>query len=254
MKKCFIVLVAILMMGYVLDASAQRHRHHQSVTVNVDNDSSAVGITACSDTTDTDSAAVDTAQYNYSIDDADGGSGAFKDLCLSMAHNGGGIAVLFSLLGIAILLAPVLLIAVILYFVFRSRNQKYKLAERAISEGKPIPQELLRVDKQSYEYLWTRGIKNAALGIGLVCLFWILGAEELIGIGLLVFFLGVGKMVIAKTTRRKSKTRVDGDNDKENFDDGDTPEDNEKATDKDGADGGSFNEDKTVKDSTSNNQ
>lgn len=216
MKKCFIVFVMLLVIGFSVNASAQRHRHHQNVSmsVNVNKDSSNVGITACSDTTDADSADVDTAHtytYNHNNIDFDDSPGSFFQALSKAGFAGGAIAFFVSVIAIFAILSPVLLIAVILYFIFRNRNQKYRIVEKAMSEGKTIPEELITADKQSFEYLWSKGIRNASIGLGLVCLFWILGAEELIGVGLLVFFMGVGQAVIAKTTRRPSDRSGDKD-------------------------------------------
>ena len=117
----------------------------------------------------------------------------------------GAFSFFIAVVGIVAILSPIILIAVVLYFIFRNRNQRYKLAQAAIAQGKSVPQELLREDRQTNEYLWSRGIRNASIGLGLVCLFWIIGAEPLIGVGLLVFFMGVGQTIIAKTTHKSDR-------------------------------------------------
>jgi hypothetical protein len=229
MKKYFIVFMMLLVIGFNVDASAQRHRHHQNVSINVNKDSSSVGITAYSDTTAEDSADVDTAQtysYRNNVDDFQNTPKGFFQALANAGFTGGAIAFFVSLLCIIAILSPVLLIAVVLYFIFRNRNQKYKLVEKAMAQGKTIPQELLTVDKQSFEYLWAKGIRNASIGLGLVCLFWILGAEEIIGVGLLVFFMGVGQAIIAKTTRKRGEEKSDDSNTQKPFDDSQFSADN----------------------------
>lgn len=210
MKKYFISFLMILAFGITAEATAQHHRHHPraSVNINASKDSSNVSITAYSDTTAVDSADTDTAynagynnnnDYNYSTPDR------FIERLANSGFNMEAFSFLFAVVGIVAILSPIILIAVILYFIFRNRNQKYKLAQAAIAQGKSVPQELLREDRQTNEYLWSRGIRNASIGLGLVCLFWIIGAEPLIGVGLLVFFMGIGQTIIAKTTHKSDK-------------------------------------------------
>jgi hypothetical protein len=217
MKKYFIALMMLLTIGLSANAASQHHRHHaapSSVNIHVNKDSANIGITAYSDTTDADSSDVDSAYTNVPVDDADDDDmtsppeSFFKGLAES-GMAGGAIAFLICVVVIIALLSPVLLIAVILYFVFRNRNQKYKLAQEAIARGKSVPQELLHESNKTNEFLWVKGIRNCSIGLGLVCLFWILGAESLIGVGLLVFFMGAGQMVIAKTTHKDADGGMD---------------------------------------------
>jgi len=212
MKNYFISFLMILSLGITPNAEAQHHRHHPSSSVNIkiSKDSSNVGITAYSDTTATDSTDTDTAFvashnsnniYDSSMPDS------FLEHLASSGFSMGAFSFLIAVVGIVAILSPIILVAVILYFIFRNRNQKYRLAQAAIAQGKSVPQDLLREDRQTNEYLWSRGIRNASIGLGLVCMFWIIGAEPLIGVGLLVFFMGVGQAVIAKTTRKSEEKK-----------------------------------------------
>ena len=210
MKKYFISFLMILAFGISAEATAQHHRHHPraSVNINASKDSSNVSITAYSDTTAVDSTDADTtyaASYNNNNDYNSSTPDRFLEHFANSGFNMGAFSFLFAVVGIVAILSPIILIAVILYFIFRNRNQRYKLAQAAIAQGKSVPQELLREDRQTNEYLWSRGIRNASIGLGLVCLFWIIGAEPLIGVGLLVFFMGIGQTIIAKTTHKSDK-------------------------------------------------
>ena len=82
----------------------------------------------------------------------------------------------------------------------------YRLAEKAMESGRPIPDNLLKKDDFSNEALWKKGVKNGCLGIGLVVCFYIIGANPLTGIGWLVFFYGLGQCIIARTTGRRKRT------------------------------------------------
>ena len=215
MKKYFISFLMILAFGITAEATAQHHRHHPraSVNINAGKDSSNVSITAYSDTTAVDSTDTDTtyaASHNNNNDYNCSSPDNFIEHLANSGFNMGAFSFFIAVVGIVAILSPIILIAVVLYFIFRNRNQRYKLAQAAIAQGKSVPQELLREDRQTNEYLWSRGIRNASIGLGLVCMFWILGAEPLIGAGLLVFFMGVGQTIIAKTTH-KSERNKDGD-------------------------------------------
>ena len=73
--------------------------------------------------------------------------------------------------------------------------------EKAMESGQPIPEEIMSVDKQSEGYLWKRGVRNVAIGLGLMLMFWIWDSETLVGIGVLIFCYGIGQMIISKTNR-----------------------------------------------------
>ena len=75
--------------------------------------------------------------------------------------------------------------------------------------GQPIPQEFIRTEQQTDDYLWKKGIKNTALGLGLVAFFYCLGADPLVGIGWLVALFGVGQAVIARTSASKRDKKTD---------------------------------------------
>ncbi len=97
---------------------------------------------------------------------------------------------------------PVLLIFFIYYLRHKNRLAKYRLAERALACGQPLPpgffEENLSPDQRS------RGIKNMCLGTGLFIFLHALTDEfALACIGLLVMFTGVGQLLI-HYTRPKS--------------------------------------------------
>ena len=55
------------------------------------------------------------------------------------------------------------------------------------------------VDNASYQ--WQRGVRNTSIGVGLALFFKIMGLDGLVGLGLLIAILGIGQMVIAKTSK-----------------------------------------------------
>ena len=66
------------------------------------------------------------------------------------------IAVVF----IMFCLAPVLIIALIIYFIIKSRKQKIQLAELALKNGQPIPQDIAKSKQPNDQGLWEKGVKK----------------------------------------------------------------------------------------------
>ena len=220
MKKYFIALALALTLGTTAQAASQKHRHNPAITATApvsttdeqqtDAPKTDEGIEAYSDTTSAviDSVA-DSGTY-VSVDDMF----PFDDEQLNFIEKmlnrfGGFFAFLIILLVFLFLAAPFIVLALVLWLIFRNRNRRYKLAEKAMETGQPIPQEFIRTEQQSDEYLWKKGIKNAALGLGLVAFFYCLGADPLTGIGWLVALFGVGQAVIARTSASKRDKKTD---------------------------------------------
>jgi hypothetical protein len=101
---------------------------------------------------------------------------------------------------IIILLAPLLIIIVIFYFVNKNRKERYKLAQMAIQNGQPIPDDILKnqVTSASQSNDYQTGIRQMFLGVGLAIFLGIVAGKIGFGIGALVFFIGLGKWFIAR--------------------------------------------------------
>lgn len=191
---------------------AQNHRH----TPRAESDSAAKrssqGIEAYSDTTTGTAGGgyytpYDTTSSQTYTFDTDV-STPFKDF-MNMSN-----VMLDTIFIVAILFvfSPLAILGLIFYFIYKNRKQKYKLAEIAMKTGQPIPENIARSYPDKNNNQWSKGVKNVFLGIGLICFFWILDVNAGIGIGLLVAFNGIGKMVIARTTGEKSKDKEMFDN------------------------------------------
>ncbi|MBR1502606.1 MAG: hypothetical protein IJ618_01825 [Prevotella sp.] len=201
MKKCLIAIAMVLTLSMNADAAAQKHRHTPR-TEQVDSTKTKDAIEAFSDTTST--AGTDDAdddQYvrrhrhsSYTIsgfpddffDNFDG-----KDIA-------GMIFVLLIIL-VIFLFAPIGIIIAIFYFVNKNRREKYRLAQMAMQNGQPIPNDLLK-DKQddwdSNDY--QAGIRQMFTGIGLAIFLGIAAGKIGFSIGALVFFIGLGKWFVAR--------------------------------------------------------
>ncbi|HEY9551263.1 MAG TPA: DUF6249 domain-containing protein [Prevotella sp.] len=210
MKKFLIAWALVFFCSAVAADAAPKHRHHQQVTA-IDSSKSKQneGIEAYSDTTSV--GAADMEDTLYTVDDAMTGSYDPADyddpidyFLNSPAWGVGGIliAILVVVLLLLFLLAPFIILIMLIRFLIKRHNDKVMLAQKAMETGQPLPDAKPEMPKNTNEYYRVKGIKNFFLGIGLMFLFWLLGAEELAGIGILVACMGAGQWVIS---RNKSK-------------------------------------------------
>lgn len=213
MRKYLFTLLALFALTTTAVQATPKHRHDPAKvgtvgkkgadpsTINAYSDTTSRGANASEDD-DSDDYASNYNPPDFDDDSTPSWSSMWKEKMASDKYNPFA-APLFIIFLILASLAPFILIGFIAYWMIKGRNQKYKLAEKAIESGQTLPQEFLHTDRQTDEYLWKRGIKNGALGVGLAIMFLCLGAEELAGIGGLIFFYGVGQALIARTSARK---------------------------------------------------
>lgn len=109
------------------------------------------------------------------------------------------LAVLF----IIFIFSPLIIIGLILYFSLKNRKQKMKIAEMAIQSGQPIPDKLLEEPHEDRDDLWKKGMRQTFLGIGLMIFLGYSAGHIGFGIGALVTAVGIGKLVIVKTSGKK---------------------------------------------------
>lgn len=118
-----------------------------------------------------------------------------------------GMLFVMCIMIIIFVLAPVALIGMILYFVYKSRKQRLRIAEMAMRNGKPIPQDAIGNIVGSYDALWNKGIKQLFLGAGLGILLWVPFGKLGLAIGALILLIGCGNMVIAHNEREKQRQK-----------------------------------------------
>ena len=191
----------VLALSMNTEAVAQKHRHTPR-TVQVDSTKTKDAVEAFSDTTaiadDAEDDSYVTRSVTYSSKDAQ----ELKEVMETMGgFFGPWVAVSIVSIIVIFLLAPLLIIFVVFYFVNKNRKERYKLAQMAIQNGQPIPDEVLKgqtpnTKEESNEY--TAGLRQIFLGIGLAIFLGIVAGKIGFGIGALVFCIGLGKVVIAK--------------------------------------------------------
>lgn len=109
---------------------------------------------------------------------------------------------------------PFILLIVIVRYLVRRHNDRVRLAEMAMKQGRPLDEIKMGMSRKSRSYMWRRGVRNLSLGVGLILFFWCLGAEPLVGIGGLVACMGAGQMFMARNrydAKPEDKPFGDGD-------------------------------------------
>mgnify|MGYP004680439379 CR=1 FL=1 len=109
---------------------------------------------------------------------------------------------------------PFILLIVIVRYLVRRHNDRVRLAEMAMKQGRPFDEIKMSMSRKPRSYMWRRGVRNLSLGVGLVFFFWCLGAEPLVGIGGLVACMGAGQMFMARNrydAKPEDKPFGDGD-------------------------------------------
>ena len=221
MKKYLIAIAMVLTLSSNATATAQKHRHTprtEQVSDTVKHNPDA--IEAFSDTTAAKSNA------NADFDDDDDNYTRYQvrtpvedaGEVMEKVFGGLGIAMIIPVLAIVIfgLLLPLIILFTVLYFVNRNRRDKYRLAEMAIKNGQPIPDELLKEVKDDWDSnSYNAGIRQMFTGVGLAIFLGIILDELGLGIGALVFFIGLGKWYIARQNRPVNNDHIQNFNNKE---------------------------------------
>ena len=205
MKKYLIAIAMVLTLGQNAEAVAQKHRHTPR-TEQVDSSKNKKdAIEAFSDTTSAADAedAEDDKYITYRRGTTYSTSSDVHELKEVMESVGGifgpMLAVGIVAFVVIFFLLPLLIIVTIIYFVNKNRKERYKLAQMAIQNGQPIPDEILKDNDSKFlasEY--QSGIRQMFVGVGLAIFLGIILGKLGIGIGALVFFIGLGKWFVAR--------------------------------------------------------
>lgn len=207
MKNYLIALTLLLALGASAPAAAQTQKTRQQHEL-VDSTKQHAGLEAFSDTTDNsdayeDSIIASSTGKHINIEwDGEDAHGFLSDMFRSMgADDIAGMFFVLCVLFIIFVLSPLVIFGLLLFFIFRNRRQKMKLAQMAMQNGQPIPDQLLNErpsptedDQETYK----SGMRQLFLGIGLMIFLGIVIGKLGVGIGALVFFMGVGKVLIAR--------------------------------------------------------
>ena len=208
MKKYLFAIAMVLTLSMNADAVAQRHRHSPRTTEQVDSTkNNPDAIEAFSDTTAvSDSTVLDVQSGNshvriYGDDDV---KGVMEQVFGNLDKNAiAGMFFAAVIVFIMFVLAPILIIIAVFYFINKNRKERLKLAQMAVEKGQPIPDELLKekgnpIIKDEYQ----AGVRQMFTGVGLAIFLGIVIGDIGFGIGALVFCIGLGKWYIARESRK----------------------------------------------------
>lgn len=210
MKRIAMAIMMASMLAMPGNTLAQKHRHtpRTETTADAPAASDTTGIEAYSDTTWVDNGGSagqgNGAGWDDGTDDEDetlttDDLRELRNLFGLTFGTGVAATVIVIVMGI-IAVFPFLSIALIVWLLVRNRNRRYRLAEKAMENGQPIPDQLIEPDRGD---MWQKGIRNICLGIGIAVLCYCLGADSLAGIGWLVAICGAGQAFIGKTSAKK---------------------------------------------------
>ena len=221
MKQLLITLTMLLVLGLTTEADAQKHRHTpQPQQTELVDSTSKNGVEAFSDTTSTASTPT-AADDNFPFDDEDDyvvttNLDRFFDHFGVMQTGLAGMFFVLIVLLIIFVLSPLLIIIAVFYFVNKNRKDKMRLAQMAMQQGQPIPDQLLKEQSPVGDEEYKSGIRQCFVGVGLMIFLWFAAGEVGFGIGALVFCIGLGKVIVAKSTASKNNFDMTHEN-KDNF-------------------------------------
>ena len=214
MKQILITLTMLFVLGTAAEAVAQKHRHTPQQAELVDS-TSKNGVEAFSDTTSVDSGAggrhrstvtitTGTSPWSsntttYEVDDDDFGSVMDQMLRSMDGKDFAGMLFVLGVLFIIFVLSPVLIIIAIFYFINKNRKEKMRLAQMAMQQGQPIPDQLLREQNDTIDDDYKKGLRQCFVGVGLMIFMGLAAGEVGFGVGALVFCIGLGKVFVSKT-------------------------------------------------------
>ena len=192
----------VLALSMNANAAAQKHRHTPRTEQVDSTKNNPDAIEAFSDTTavssTSDAADEDEQQViQYSTEDA---RGVLHEIFSGLDDTAiAGMIFAAFVVFLLFVLAPILIICAVFYFINRNRKDRIKLAQMAMEKGQPIPEDLLKekvhnVDRADYQ----TGLRQMFTGVGLAIFLGIVVGDIGFGIGALVFFIGLGKWYIAR--------------------------------------------------------
>ena len=191
-------IAMVLALGMNVEAAAQKHRHTPR-TEQVDSTKAKDAIEAFSDTTtvaDANDSTTSHRHIEYIDDEA-------RDIVHEVFSNIDSKAVMGMLTAVGIIfilfvLFPIIVIIAVVLLINRNRKERLKLAQMAMQNGQPIPDQLLKEEAIQNNGDYQKGVRQMFTGVGLAIFLGIVAGEVGFGIGVLVFCIGLGKWYIAR--------------------------------------------------------
>lgn len=227
MKRLITITLALALLAtspaHQAMAKGQKGKATVTTTTNTPaaNDSTdEEGIVAYSDTTGTDAGEDSVTYYN-----GQGGNnvkldwnGNHPDSLLEqwalklLGGTAGFWASVFAMLVVTLvflfLCSPFIVLGLFIWYLVRRNRQRLDFARQAMENGQPIPQEMLSMELQTDSYMWSKGVRNVFLGLGLIVFGLFIDIEILAAVGALLICMGAGQCVIAKTSGKGERRKT----------------------------------------------
>lgn len=216
--------LALLATSPVNQAMAQGQKGKATATATTNapavNDSTdEEGIVAYSDTTETDAQGDSVTYYNgkgntASLDwNNDQADSLLERWALELLGGTAGFwasafATLVVILVFLFLCSPFIVLGLFIWYLVRRNRQRLEFARQAMENGQPIPQEMLSMELQTDSYMWSKGVRNVFLGLGLIVFGLFINFETLAAVGALLICMGAGQCVIAKTSGKGERRKT----------------------------------------------
>ena len=227
MKKVLLTGALLMTLSMSMQTMAQKHRHTPQQEL-VDS-TSKDAIEVFSDTTSTDTATSNKRKVTvttrtspwssrtttYEVDDDDFGGIVHSVFSNMDSKDLGGMLFVLAVLFILFVLAPVLIIIALFYFINKNRKEKMRLAQMAMQQGQPIPNQLLDDKPIDNNDEYQKGMRQCFVGVGLMIFLGYAAGNVGFGVGALVFCIGLGKVFASRTARKDSALNSNQRNDKE---------------------------------------
>jgi hypothetical protein len=203
MKKVLLTMTMLLLLGTHVQVAAQKHRHTPQQELVDSTNKDAVEVYSDTTTVATPAGAVDDDWTKE--DDAD--ERIEKHISRIVTSWDGkdalGVLMILGVLFIIFVLAPVLIIVALFYFINKNRKEKMRLAQMAMQQGQPIPDQLLNEKPIDVDDEYQKGMRQCFVGVGLMIFLGYAAGEVGFGIGALVFCIGLGKVFASKTAQKR---------------------------------------------------
>ena len=204
MKKVLLTMTMLLLLGTHVQVAAQKHRHTPQQELVDSTNKDAVEVYSDTTTAATPAGAVDDDWTKE--DDADERIEKHISRIVTSwdSKDALGVLLVLGVLLIIFVLAPVLIIVALFYFISKNRKEKMRLAQMAMQQGQPIPDQLLNEKPIDVDDEYQKGMRQCFVGVGLMIFLGYAAGEVGFGIGALVFCIGLGKVFASKTAQKRN--------------------------------------------------
>ena len=197
-------------------STAQKHRNHLEQTEQTTATAAADTVGRCvapitsSVDSDFDDEGFD-GRFDSDEDDINDSRAIQKELNTFHSYGVWGflliaLMVIGSIIAVAL---PIILLIVLIRYLVKKQDTKAQLEQMRIKQAMEQPMNRQEYWAHEDEVAWRKGVQLVALGAGLACFFFILGAGPLSGIGLLVLCIGLGKLYIGKRAKKNREENTE---------------------------------------------